>query len=1182
MKRALRSAFLNVCIALGAAVWLPRVMASEAVPLISSGSTWKYWDATNDPGDSWRTLGFDPAGGQTTVSITSSGNYRQLGYVYLSPIPGAGYNPAQTRYILARFNDVAPTAITNLSSFITVTGASSGNHAGQTRIASDGRTVMFTMTTDFTANELVTVTLVPIVSSGATGTVEPYQYQFMISGPMPGSLPQPPIVAITSPPDNSFFPVPAVFTLQAAASDPNGTVTLVEFFQGSTKLGEVATAPYSLAWSNALTGNYSFRAVATDNDALRSTSSWVYVTLTPPGSNSGGLAFDGVNDYVTFGQAAGLGTRTFTLEAWVYWTGRGVPVSTGSGGVNALPVIAKLVGEGDGGVQDGNYLLGIDPATQRMAADFEEGSTGTSPGLNHRVYGVTPITANFWHHLAATYDGTNWQLYLDGSLETTLFVGQPPRWDSVQHAALGSTLNSQGAPAGYFSGILDEMRIWNYARTGPELASNRFVEVVSAPGLLGRWGLNETNGIVAQDSSGNGNHGTLMNGPVWTGGYFTNAPPDPQPPPVGAVPLALAGVVQPNGVSIPSDFPTPVITVNNNPSPGYIFLENVGRSGSYYTMILDNNGSPVWYRRGGGREFKVQKNGMITWSTFTGVDKNFNFARYYSTVNGYSADDHELEVLPNGGYLMIGYHDQGGIDLTRYLPGASASATVHGTTLQEFTAAGELILQFRAWDHFDIRDVEPVVENPLAANVRFSHMNAIDVDTDGHLLLSSRHLSEVTKIHRDTGQILWRLSGAHSDFTFVNDPLNGFRNQHDISALGNNHYMVFDNGNGHSPQVSRAVEYQLDLTHMTATLVWQFRNNPDRYTYYMGNAQRLTNGNTLINFVLSGYPKVTEVDSNGVKHFEMNLSPGSDLYRAFRFPWDGVVAAPYLITEAYPDNVTLIFNKFGDRTVDYYRIYGGTAPNPTTLLATSKTTLKHLNNVVNGVRNYFRVTAVSTNGVESAYSNEENLVVNIIKPGESMVLNGAFSAGTNSWTRSVGGTATAGWIITNGVSFIDVTNAGTQLSDIQLRQAGMKLLQGREYVLEFDAWAPLTRSIEARVGQNQSPFASYKIASRALTPVQQHFTYPFVMTNATDLNARLTFNFGASTRDVYLDNVSLWMVALGDMNQDRCVNYADLAIFNSQWLRRGTGLSADLNGDGRVDFMDFVILGENWSGDNCP
>src|SRR5205823_757204 len=122
-----------------------------------------------------------------------------------------------------------------------------------------------------------------------------------------------------------------------------------------------------------------------------------------------------------------------------------------------------------------------------------------------------------------------WSLYLDGGLEATLFVGQPPRWDSIQHAALGSALNSSGSPSGFFSGVLDEARIWNYARSSSQIASNLSRTIPSAPGLLGRWSLDETNGTVANDSSGTGANGTLFNGPVWTAGYpfpaATNALP---------------------------------------------------------------------------------------------------------------------------------------------------------------------------------------------------------------------------------------------------------------------------------------------------------------------------------------------------------------------------------------------------------------------------------------------------------------------------------------------------------------------------------------------------------------------------------------------------------------------------------------------------------------------------------
>src|SRR5258706_513947 len=91
------------------------------------------------------------------IFVRSSGAYRSLGYAYLSPLPGAEYCSPQTRFILVRFKDVAPSSITNLAQCIQVTGFRSGSHAGVTRIANDLRTVIFQMSTDFLANELVTV-----------------------------------------------------------------------------------------------------------------------------------------------------------------------------------------------------------------------------------------------------------------------------------------------------------------------------------------------------------------------------------------------------------------------------------------------------------------------------------------------------------------------------------------------------------------------------------------------------------------------------------------------------------------------------------------------------------------------------------------------------------------------------------------------------------------------------------------------------------------------------------------------------------------------------------------------------------------------------------------------------------------------------------------------------------------
>ena len=92
----------------------------------------------------------------------------------------------------------------------------------------------------------------------------------------------PPAVSITAPANNATFNSGATVTITATASDANGTVTKVEFFNGTTKLGEDTTSPYSFAWANAPSGTHSLTAKATDNQNTVTTSAAVTVTVNAP------------------------------------------------------------------------------------------------------------------------------------------------------------------------------------------------------------------------------------------------------------------------------------------------------------------------------------------------------------------------------------------------------------------------------------------------------------------------------------------------------------------------------------------------------------------------------------------------------------------------------------------------------------------------------------------------------------------------------------------------------------------------------------------------------------------------------------------------------------------------------------------------------------------------------------
>ena len=85
------------------------------------------------------------------------------------------------------------------------------------------------------------------------------------------------------------------------------------------------------------------------------------------------------------------------------------------------------------------------------------------------------------------------------------------------------------------------------------------------------------------------------------------------------------------------------------------------------------------------------------------------------------------------------------------------------------------------------------------------------------------------------------------------------------------------------------------------------------------------------------------------------------------------------------------------------------------------------------------------------------------------------------------------------------------------------------------------------------------------------------MQQPSDFSATLLFNLGASTADVYLDNISLFHPSPGDLNLDGRVDFLDLGILGGSWLKQQTGLPADLDANGQVDFNDFGILGGAWS-----
>jgi hypothetical protein len=86
---------------------------------------------------------------------------------------------------------------------------------------------------------------------------------------------KPPLVSLTSPVDNAIFPLLSTIAVTATASDPDGSIARVDFYNGSTLLGSDTTSPYSFTWLSVGLGTYSLSAVARDNLGASTVSSWV-------------------------------------------------------------------------------------------------------------------------------------------------------------------------------------------------------------------------------------------------------------------------------------------------------------------------------------------------------------------------------------------------------------------------------------------------------------------------------------------------------------------------------------------------------------------------------------------------------------------------------------------------------------------------------------------------------------------------------------------------------------------------------------------------------------------------------------------------------------------------------------------------------------------------------------------
>ncbi len=426
-----------------------------------------------------------------------------------------------------------------------------------------------------------------------------------------------------------------------------------------------------------------------------------------------------------------------------------------------------------------------------------------------------------------------------------------------------------------------------------------------------------------------------------------------------SVPVAKAAVTPqtssfPDYLTLPADFPGYTTTVTTPFSTEGLFFTApdsvVGNGG--HLLMLDQSGEPVFYQKWPGLlfDFKKQPNGLLSFfdnatSSFYVLDSSYQIIGVYTAQNGYTADLHDFQMLPNNHVLFLIY-DTKVVDMSQIVLNGKPQANVTGLVFQELDGSGNVVFEWRSWDHFAITDRDDSIALDVQ-NIDYVHGNAISIDWDGNYLLSARHLDEIFKVDRRNGDVLWIMGGKYNQFTFTNIDISTtlpFSFQHDVRRIPNGNITLFDNRNNLTPLYSSGVEYQVNEDLKTVTQVWEFRSfTPDVYSMAMGNVQRLDDGNSVIgwglssNFLTGKQPDVNEVTTDGSVAFELTFDMNVFNYRAFRFDWHGYPTWPPVTAySSQPGQITVGTSWNGATEVDHYDLYLAHQLNDTPVLYNSK------------------------------------------------------------------------------------------------------------------------------------------------------------------------------------------------------------------------------------------------------
>ena len=354
----------------------------------------------------------------------------------------------------------------------------------------------------------------------------------------------------------------------------------------------------------------------------------------------------------------------------------------------------------------------------------------------------------------------------------------------------------------------------------------------------------------------------------------------------------------------------PIVSVSSNAptATGEIFIAPYSGVGQYGPMILDEHGGLLWFeplspagtRAADFRTQELEGKPVLSWwqdpliaggSRAAGdviLDSSYHVIADVRAGNGYQPDLHEFQITPQGTALITVYD---AIDCNLSSVGGPSDGAVADTLLQEIDLKSGLVMyEWHSLDHVPLSDsYSSAAPTTRSEPFDYFHINSIDVQHDGDLLVDSRNTWAAYDVDPKSGRVRWQLGGRHSSFKM--GPGSSTAWQHDARQQANGAITFFDNGA--FPQVhpqSRAIEVTLDTANMTATLARSDEHQNPLVAGSQGNVQALPDGNWMIGWGQAGY--LSEVGAGGQLLFNAHLPPSWESYRAYVLPWSGKPTQP--------------------------------------------------------------------------------------------------------------------------------------------------------------------------------------------------------------------------------------------------------------------------------------------------